>query len=63
MNENNEKSKHWKYCSFTKAGAISLAKIMRDKFNVEIINEPYKTNDDMWEFKFENPFWKDKHDI
>lgn len=54
--ENDLGKKIWKFATFTKMGAITLAQTMQKKYKCTILSEPKQNKDGQWEFTFTNPF-------
>jgi len=50
----------WLYTSFSRAGAVQIAKTMRDKFGCVLLEQPMEREDGMWITMFTNPFLREE---
>lgn len=59
MYNNKREDPIWCYSTFTRSGAITLAKTMQSKFGCEVFEQPILRDDSMWVIMFSNPLMKD----
>lgn len=48
----------WMYTSMSRAGAVQIAKTMRDKLGCTILEQPILRDDEVWVVMFTNPWMK-----
>jgi hypothetical protein len=56
MNYDNDlDSDVWMRTTLSRAGAMSLIKVYKEKFNAELLEPPFKSEDGYWVFMITNP--------
>jgi len=51
-----KKSEILKMTSFSKTGCLGMMKLMKEKYNCEIVSEPTQNKETtMWEFQYQDP--------
>ena len=58
--ENDADEEIWTMSAMTRGGAFGLAKTMKDKFGVEVLEKPFERDDGVWVFMITNPLKKVK---